>query len=153
MSDSQSRFWKTLRNLGLALLNATLILVIAAALSIGFAAYSVRDFAETTAQRAASAAVEAAGLEPGRLANAMDTLSDEVTALRRAVTEDGSSAATIAKFATVNAQLERVRLALEQISRPEITISEETLDRISGHANKLLSRFQSCPSENAPLVN
>lgn len=143
MSTSrESTLGETLKALGIALLNATLILVILAALALGYAVSSIRGFAANAAQETVSAAVEASGIKPSELGSDLDMLSTEIAGLRSDLEEGNFDPATLETLETQTARVEKL---VQFISEPEIRIPDATIDNMADSLNRLLSAVRSCP--------
>lgn len=131
-----------LKSLGLALLNATLILVILAALAVGYAISSIRGFAASAAQETVSAAVSASGIRPSELGEDLEMLSTEIAKLRADLKQGHVDPETLQ---TLETQAARVEKLVQFIAEPEIRIPDSTIDNMAESLNRLLSAVRSCP--------
>jgi hypothetical protein len=133
----------TLKSLGLALLNATLILVILAAFALGYAFNALRSFAVDAAQETVSAAVDASGLDPQMISADLEGLTSEVQALRSDLNTGTVDPQTIE---LLEAQLARFEDLQKFFADPEIRISQTTIDHVGESLNRLLQAVRSCPN-------
>ncbi|MTI18406.1 hypothetical protein E1162_14270 [Rhodobacteraceae bacterium RKSG542] len=120
-------FGGTLKQLGLALLNATLILVIVAALAIGWAANSALTFSEQAAQRVTASVLAASGIQPAQWQRELGRLNTSLAALK-----DGSgfNPALRGELSTISGQLKSIDQTLKAIRNPQERVGERFFDSV-----------------------
>lgn len=142
MVPSHNRFIGLFKNLGIALLNATLLLVIVAAVSVAWAAYSLRDFASDTARDVTVSAIEAANLDPGTIVSELRNLDSEIEALRNAIEERQTDGAALA---ALNARLDTLERQIGLLTNPqEWKVSDRVIDRITERIGGILKEWRAC---------
>lgn len=122
-----NRFRRALKDLSLALVNATLILTIVAALSVGWAVHAVLNVAETAAERTTVAVLSASGLKPAEWHEQLAYLNDELTALRRDCHANPKVAEQLSRLST---QIATIEMALTRLSEPGTLVDGEVWDQI-----------------------
>ncbi|MDX5595013.1 hypothetical protein [Pseudovibrio sp. SPO723] len=137
--DAPGRAKRTLKDLLLALINATLVLVILAALAVGWAIYAVMDVTETAATRTASAVVSASGIKPAEWQAELRRLNDELTALRRSA---NTNPELNAKLTRISNQLGSIEQSLRTLSEPEKLIEGDVVDRALLMLQQRLHQFR-----------
>lgn len=138
---------RTLGQLVLALINATLILIIVAALSLGYLVDALNDAAENGAARLSAAAVDAVGLDPDALRNTISSLREEVAALRTDLTEDDGISDAPA-LQRIEDQLDEISARLGQLANPTITVAPETVEAIGTTLDAVLQTLTDAPQRD-----
>jgi len=146
------RIARTLGDLALALFNATLILVILAALAVGFAVNAVQRAGEEGVERATAAALRAAEIDPARLEPALEGLAAEVSALRKALADGAPDPETAAALRMAADRLAQTRDALRALREPTVSIDQQTLLALGAIVEDALNRILGAASP-APGVS
>lgn len=138
----KGRLGRAVGHLALALINATLILVILAALSVGFALRGLENLAEAKLQRIAERSLAAADIDPVRLEAGLTRIGDELAALRTTIAEGGLGDGTIRPaLQRLQAQLAEITTLLRNMRDIEIRVDPATLDQLQRIAADLLTRL------------
>lgn len=131
---------KALGHLAIALINATLILVIVAALSLGYLVNAVNEATQDGAARVAEAAVAATGIEPGALREEVAQLRETVAGLRTdlANREGPGEAAALQR---IEDELQEIATLLRGLGEPTVTVTPGTVEAVNAALSSLLARL------------
>ncbi len=150
MARSHNRFVGLLKSLGVALLNATLVLVIVAAISVGWAAYSVREMAVDTARNVTIAAIEAANLDPRTVISELRSLESEIEALRINVQEGQNDGAALR---ALQARLNKLERQIDLLTNPQDwSVSDSVIDRMTESLGRILKEWRNCNPTSAARI-
>ncbi|MEP3277891.1 MAG: hypothetical protein ABJN26_17705 [Stappiaceae bacterium] len=142
MAHSDNSVTGLFKNLGLALLNATLVLVIVAALSAGWAAYSIKDLAKNTAREMSTAAIEAADLDPQSLVAELRVLSSEIKSLRAAISQGVNDDKA---RSSLSSRLDKLEQQIGLLTNPqEWALSDALVDKITANLSLILKDWRDC---------
>lgn len=141
-----ARLGSTLRNLLLALLNATLMLFILAAICGLLLIGQVRTLTTDITDDMARAAVSATGLDPAVALGELQGLRTEVVDLRQALAARREDVTPIAE--RLEARLDRVETLLDQIRERRIEVTDRTVEGLSEAASRFMREVRDCrPAE------
>lgn len=148
VSTFPARLRATLGNLLLALLNATLLLFILAAICGLLLIGKVRSLSADVAGEMSRAAVSATGLDPAAALGELQALRTEVVDLRQALAARREDVAPVAE--RLEARLDRVEAVLDEIRERRFELSDRTVNRLSEAASRFMREARDCrPGENA----
>ncbi|MEM8854302.1 MAG: hypothetical protein AAGD34_11425 [Pseudomonadota bacterium] len=160
MATFAGRLGTALKSLILALLNASIILIILAALAVGFAVNAVHDFAQSSARDIGRSAIEGAGLDPSAIEARMAAIADDVAALRQSVEQraaDRGEGSTRRLAQALAPQLDRlserlaaVRTAIEGLSHPTVSLDPETLEGLEAIVSNALNALADIADDDGP---
>ncbi len=142
-----ARLGSTLRNLLLALLNATLMLFILAAICGLLLIGKVRTLTTDITDDMARAAVSATGLDPAVALGELQALRTEVVDLRQALAARREDVTPIAE--RLEARLDRVETLLDQIRERRIEVTDRTVEGLSEAASRFMREVRDCRPADA----
>lgn len=137
-----ARLRAALGNLLLAVLNATLLLLVVAMICGILLVDRVRGLGTEVAAEMSRAAVAATGLDPSAALGELRALRSEVVDLRQALGARREDAAPIAE--RLEARLDRVETLLAEIGQRRIEVTDRTVDRLSEAAGRLMREVRDC---------
>ncbi|MEM9222352.1 MAG: hypothetical protein AAGB11_08120 [Pseudomonadota bacterium] len=132
------RLGKAVGNIFLALINATLILVILAAIAVGYAVRSIDEFASTGARGIAQQALSAADIDPNRLEDNLTGIKDELASLRQVLAQRTDDGQANARLDDIDNRLREVHSKLGELTEIEITIEPATLSAVEQAVSTVL---------------
>ncbi|MGI9481771.1 MAG: hypothetical protein ACR2OR_05365 [Hyphomicrobiales bacterium] len=150
---AQFRIGKLFKNLGLALLNATVVLVIIAAVSGVLLLNKIDSFGQTAAANATNAAFSAVGLNAQQTLTKFDEISTSLDEVKDAIKQ-----ASIEPFSKQSVQLEKLsgQLAelnalLGELSVKRAVFTNEAIEKLGTTLSESLIRVRDCvPVEQRP---
>jgi|GEM_PF-3084765 len=150
-----ARFARALGGIVLALLNATLILVIVAAIVGLMLVGRVRTLATDVADDVTQAALASAGLDPAQALSQIHDLSEEVAGLRTAIAQRGTDIDQ--RVEALSARLDTVQETIEALRARKIALTDAVIaraadaasDAMSRTATDVLERIQACKAPAA----
>lgn len=151
MSDPQTnalseRLRRLPRQLLLALVNGTAVLVIVAALLALAATAKVTHLAETVAATMTDAVLSRVDVKPGRVKAKLANLSTEIQALRTALDEKkAETRATLdPELKELNARLKALEMAIARLGDARSHLLDEATARLSLSFGEALKDFGAC---------
>lgn len=143
----RGRLGRAAGQLALALLNATLIILIVAALSVGFALQALERVADANLERIAEHTLAAADIDPARLDARLTRIGDELEALRTTIAERRLADDALGpSLDQLEDQLAEIAQLLRNLRDIEISIAPSTLEGLEAAASALLSRIAATAS-------
>ena len=143
-----ARLWRLPRQLLLALINATAILVIVAAILALVAVARIDHFAENVVATMTEAVLSKVDLPPkGVLAN-LQSLTAEVRALRNAVGEfkPGENPALQSEIAQLKEKLTVLNSSVERLRGARSLLTDEAIGQLGRTATDALVKLRDCAS-------
>ena len=154
-SEFSTRLRKLPRQLLLALINGTAILVIAAAILAIIAFSKVTHLAQNVASTMTDAVLSRIGGDPQQVVRDLQSVSDEVHTLLAALEErkaDGP-ARFGTEIARLSEQLSSLEATIEQLRDARSRLIDEAIAKVGSSLSEGLQTLRACPSGDGTTVN
>lgn len=146
-----ARLGRTVGKLVLALLNATLLLFIVAAIAGIILVGKVRTLATDVAADVTQAAVASTGLNPADALAELRLVSTEIEALRTTIAERRGDLDE--RVTALDERLDRVQTTIQSLRERKIELTDAVIDKAasaaSTAANDVLKSLRNCRAPNA----
>ncbi|WP_436644099.1 hypothetical protein [Microbaculum sp. FT89] len=142
-----ARFGRTIGNLLLALINATLLLFIVAAISGIVLIGKVRTFSTDIAGDVTEAAIASTGLNPADALAELRVASTEIAELRAAIGERRSD--IDARVDALGVRLDTMQNTLQSLRERKIAITDAVIDKAATAAGNALKDLRDCRPADA----
>lgn len=137
-----ARLGRAVANLLLALLNATLLLFIIAAVTGLLLIGKVRTLASDVAGEVTQAAVSATGLQPADALAELRMISTEMRDLRTAIEDRRTDVAD--RVAVLSARLDGLQSDLDTMRERKIALTDRIVDRATAAIGEAVKSLRSC---------
>jgi hypothetical protein len=149
-----TRLWRLPGQLFLALINATAILVIVAAILALVAFARLQHLAGNVASTMTEAVLARVDLKPGQALANLQSLTNEVRALADALRKAEARADPIlqSRIATLKETLNGLRVSVDRLGEARLMLTDEAIARVGSAVTDALQKLGNCPSAapNAP---
>ena len=134
------------RDLLLALVNATAVLVLLAALAALWLVDRLQTAVADTAASATAAVLGTAGLDAAATLSELRDLNREVAALRTRLDRNEAGTPDSSDAAALSAQLQQIEAALQQLVDARGYITDRAIDRVGQHVTASVAALRRCPA-------
>ncbi|MEE9589311.1 MAG: hypothetical protein V3V97_14955 [Hyphomicrobiaceae bacterium] len=154
-SEFSTRLRKLPRQLLLALINGTAMLVIAAAILAIIASSKVTYLAQNVASTMTDAVLSRVGGDPQRVAQNLQSVSDEVRTLLAALeqTKVDGAARLGPEIARLSEQLSSLEATIEQLRDARSRLIDEAIAKVGSSLSEGLQNFRACPRGEGTTLN
>ena len=153
-SEFSTRLRALPRQLLLALINGTAILVIAAAVLAIIASSKITHLAQDVATTMTDAVLSGIGEDPKQVVQALRSVSDEVHKLRAALEESKANATDRLgpEIARLSERLNSLEAAIEQLTDARSRLIDEVIVEVGSSLSEGLQNLRACPNGDGTTV-